>query len=177
MDKKSLVESIMKSLKEEKDYTKEELNDIIQKAVTSAAATAENGPENEAAMNGEDTPSIQDATTPSQNAVSQDNATQNENVTQEVTQNENVTQKMEESEIPEPLDVSENTQGGKVEPIFDPGLFGQEFSLGATLQQGPTGNVMANMKPSPTDYNKQYDNSTKNEAFVRNENGELIKKD
>lgn len=50
-------------------------------------------------------------------------------------------------------------------PKLAPGLF-QGFTLGSTLAQGPTGNVMANMKKPIMDYEKQYQNSTKNQKLT-----------
>jgi len=154
MNKKAIVEEVMKSLDATKTYTEEELSGLIQKAVTSAAAVAENKAPDDATLNGENAPSIQDASTPSKAAAVATGA--------EV--------------IPEPVQVEGNPQGGAVEAIFSPGLFGRDFTLGTTLQQGPVGNVVTNVKPSKMDYNKQYENSTRNETFVRDENGQLVKK-
>lgn len=49
----------------------------------------------------------------------------------------------------------------KVENKIAANLF-KPFVLGATLRQGPNGNVIQNIKPSKFDYETQYKNSTKN---------------
>ena len=48
------------------------------------------------------------------------------------------------------------------EAKFANGLFNKPYTLGSTLVQAPNGNVMANMKKPAMDYNKVYDESTKN---------------
>ena len=50
-------------------------------------------------------------------------------------------------------------------PKLANGLF-QGFTLGATLKQGPTGNIMTNMKKPMMDYQKQYEGSTKNQKLT-----------
>lgn len=54
------------------------------------------------------------------------------------------------------------------QPKLAPGLF-QPFRLGSTLAQGPTGNVVNDMKCSPMDYEKQYQGSTKNQSLSAEE--------
>jgi len=51
------------------------------------------------------------------------------------------------------------------QPKLAPGMF-QGFALGATLRQSPTGNVMTNMKKPMMDYEKTYQNSTKNQRLT-----------
>lgn len=49
-------------------------------------------------------------------------------------------------------------------PKLASGLF-QGFTLGSTLKQAPTGNIMTNMKKPMMDYEKQYQNSSKNQKL------------
>lgn len=50
-------------------------------------------------------------------------------------------------------------------PKLAPGLF-QGFTLGSSLTQGPTGNAIANVKPSPMDYEKRVKESSKNQTLT-----------
>ena len=52
----------------------------------------------------------------------------------------------------------------EAQPKLSAGLF-QGFTLGATLKQGPTGNVMSNMKKPIMDYEKTYKQSMRNEQL------------
>lgn len=54
------------------------------------------------------------------------------------------------------------------QPKLAQGLFGG-FALGASLKQGPNGNVMTNMKKPMMDYNKVYAGSTKNQKMTADE--------
>jgi len=120
----------------------------IKKAITSEAAPAENGPENDTQLNAENAPSIQDAKAPGDSAEPA---------------------KVEQQELPEGLDIA--AQGGEVEDLTEEkkeaskevsfgNFFGDtKYTLGATLEQGPSGNVMANMKPSQSNYVEQAKNS------------------
>ena len=57
------------------------------------------------------------------------------------------------------------TQVTEPKPTLAAGLF-KPFKLGSTLSQGEIGNVMENMKASPFDYEKAYQNSTKNQSIA-----------
>lgn len=98
----------------------------IKKAVTSEAATPDNKPADEAAANGENKPSIQDAKTPEQIAA--------------------------EAAAAAPAPTETPAAPAKKEISFDH-LFAPDLSLGATLKQNPNGgNVMSNMKKPSIDY-------------------------
>ena len=58
-------------------------------------------------------------------------------------------------------DLTKSEEQKPVERKLSSGLF-SGFTLGATLKQGPTGNVMTGIKASPMDYEKTYKESTKN---------------
>lgn len=60
----------------------------------------------------------------------------------------------------------------KADPKLANGLF-QGFTLGSTLKQGPTGNVMSNMKAPLMDYEKKYQQSTKNIQMTPKELSEI----
>lgn len=115
----------MDSFIEERKMKQEE----IKKAVTSAAATPDGKPADEATVNGENKPSIQDAKTPEQIAAEAAAA------------------------APAPTETPAPAAPAKKELSFD-GLFANDFSLGATLRQNPNGggNVMDNMKKPAIDY-------------------------
>jgi len=166
MSKKQIIEDIMKSLESEKSYSQEEVQELIQKAVNSMAAPVDNSPAPES--DALDKPSIQEATTPSQQAAEGNPEMAPVQDPLEMISQEATTTAPAELEVPTPVDVTNNTgaQGGHQEPIFADGLFGGEFSLGATLKQGPTGNVMTNMKPQMFDYEEKYKNSTKNQKMT-----------
>lgn len=152
MKREELTKAIMDKLPE--NPTKEQLEEIV-KAVTSEAAPAENKPVSESAASGEDKPTIQDAVNPVE--ASQEAQT---TTVEEPTQ----------TELPE--QISEQSQGGQVQEIkFDDSLF-KPFTLGSTLEQSPTGNVMSNTKPT-NDYEQAYQNSTKNEkvSFEKSKDG------
>jgi len=53
-------------------------------------------------------------------------------------------------------------------PKLADGLF-KPYTLGSTLSQGATGNVMTNVRPNMMDYEKQYQSSTKNESLSAEE--------
>ena len=57
-------------------------------------------------------------------------------------------------------------------PKLAAGLF-QGFTLGTTLKQGPTGNVVSNMKAAPMDYVEAYKHSTKNVQVTSEELAKL----
>lgn len=57
-------------------------------------------------------------------------------------------------------------------PKLAAGLF-QPFTLGSTLEQGQSGNVMSNMKPNMMDYEKKYQGSTKNQELSAEELAKL----
>lgn len=57
-------------------------------------------------------------------------------------------------------------------PKLSDGLF-KEFSLGSKLVQGSTGNELSNIKASPMDYEKKYQNSTKNQSLSAEELAKL----
>ncbi len=124
--------------KTEREMKQEE----IKKAVTSQAATPDNKPADEATINGENKPSIQDAKTPEQLAAEAAAA------------------------APAPAE-SAPAAPAKKEISFD-GLFADQFSLGATLRQNPNGggNVMDNMKKPAIDYVDRAKNSTKNQSLT-----------
>lgn len=60
-------------------------------------------------------------------------------------------------------------------PKLQAGLF-SEFSLGSTLKQGPTGNVMSNMRKPASDYEQTYQQSTKNVKYTEEQMKELASK-
>lgn len=60
-------------------------------------------------------------------------------------------------------------------PKLANGLF-QSFTLGSTLKPGVVGNVMDNMKKPAMDYEKQYQNSTKNQKLSAEELQKLSSK-
>ena len=72
--------------------------------------------------------------------------------------------KAESDSVPEQTEATQE----KPEPKFAGNLF-KEYSLGATLKQGPTGNVMSNMKPSQVDYVQQAKDAIKNEVVSPDE--------
>ncbi len=57
-------------------------------------------------------------------------------------------------------------------PKLAEGLF-KPYTLGSTLEQGPTGNQMSNMRQSPMDYEKTYQGATKNQAVSAEELAKL----
>lgn len=65
---------------------------------------------------------------------------------------------------PKPAEQNAQPAPEAPKPKLAPGLF-QNFTLGSTLDQGPTGNVMANVKQSPIDYEKRAKES-KNESLT-----------
>lgn len=124
----------------------------LEKAVTSDSAPAENGPENDEQLNGESKPTLQDAKSP---------------------QDVELEAKVEQQEVPENIDANQ-AEGGKTQE-YDFGSFlnGEQYSLGSTLQQAPTGNVMTNMKQPQMDYVE----SAKNHNNVEMKPEDFEKKD
>ena len=138
MEKEEIVKSVMERVEKEnipKDKIAEVINDELAKAVTSESAPAENAPENDEQLNAENKPTIQEAKTP-------DELKADGGLDQEVVQNK----------VPEEVN-TDQAEGGKVQEVSFGDMFGDNpFKLGATLEQSPSGNVMANMKPSDMDY-------------------------
>lgn len=60
-------------------------------------------------------------------------------------------------------------------PKLAPGLF-NNYSLGSILVQGASGNVIANVKASPMDYQKQLENSSKNQKMTAEQLKEMQNK-
>lgn len=137
---KSIVESIEKG-EITLDEAREAVEEALNKAVTSDAAPAENGPENDEQLNGENKPTLQDAKSP-----------------QEAQQELEVKQE----EVPENIDASQ-AQGGEVS--FGEFFKDEAFVIGSTLEQSANGNVMANMKKPAMDYVERSKNH-KNQAMT-----------
>lgn len=119
----------------------------IKKAVTSEAAPAENKPQSEAVLEGTTNPSIQNATTPTQQAAA------NTVVSTEATAPAAaaVIPEVKQQEVPAQL------QETKKELSF--GNLFKPYNLGATLKQDPSGkNVISGIVPPKMDYVKAAEN-------------------
>lgn len=163
MDKEAIKKAVLEGLPEE-NITEEMVQEQIKKAVTSEAAPAENGPENDATLNGTSKPSLQEAVSSVDELKEKAAEEVAEASTEASAEAPAAEQKVVQAETP--AGISKESQGGQTQEIkFADGMF-KPFTLGSTLEQAPTGNVMANMKPSKSDYVKDYEGSTKNEKLT-----------
>lgn len=129
--KEKLTEKILKSIEDGEmtlEEARETVSEVLNKAVTSDAAPAENGPENDAELNAENKPSIQDAKSPSE-------------AQQEI--------EISQQQVPENVDANQ-AQGGEVS--FGNFFKDEPYTIGSTLQQDASGNIIANTKKPGIDY-------------------------
>ncbi len=129
--KDALTKSIVESIENGEitlDEARKVVNDTLKKAVRSDSAPAENGPENDSQLNGENKPTLQDAKSPS------DLETES---------------KVKEQDVPENIDANQ-AKGGQVS--FGDFFSDAPYSLGSTLEQSPEGNVISNIKKPSMDY-------------------------
>ena len=133
------------------------MKDDMKKAVDSMSADVDNTPKDEATLNAENAPAIQEATTPSKQEESQ----QASEPAQEA-------QPAETAKVEEPAAEPEAAPAKEIS--FD-GLFAEQpYQLGSTLKQDPTAgnNVMTNMKKPGMDYVERAKNH-KNVSFTAEE--------
>lgn len=150
---KSMKKSFIENFKREIEMKE----DNIKKAVDSMSADVENKPVDDATLNGENAPSIQEASTPSQ---------------QEAAPAEPAAEPVKEDVQPEPEVKAEEPKVEEPAPEQNPeisfdGLFADDYQVGSTLQQDPKmgGNVMTNMKKPGMDYVERAKNH-KNVSFT-----------
>ena len=67
--------------------------------------------------------------------------------------------KVEKEEVVQEIVVAETPVAEAPKPILAAGLF-KPFTLGSTLERGEVGNRMSNLKQSPMDYEKTYQDTT-----------------
>lgn len=72
---------------------------------------------------------------------------------------------MSESKTATNADPNATPLPAETKPALAAGLF-KPFTLGSTLEQGPVGNVIRDVKRSPMDYERTYQNSTKNQTIA-----------
>jgi len=153
----NVQKSFIQNFKREKT-----MKEDIKKAVDSMSADVENKPVDDATLNAENAPSIQEASTPSK----QEEAA---SVEEPVKQEEPAPQAEPEVKAEEPA-----PEAPQKELDFN-GLFSEDYQVGSTLQQDPKvgGNVMTNMKKPGIDYVERAKNH-KNVSFSAEE---MSKKD
>lgn len=121
-------------------FKKERKMSDIKKAVTSEAAAVDQTAKDEAVLNAENKPTIQDATTPAAEAAKPAET------------------KVVEAAAPA-VEAPKEDEKPKKELKFD-GLFSEGYTLGSTLKQNPNGgNVVTNMKKPRMDYVAAANNS------------------
>jgi hypothetical protein len=133
---KSLVKGKIKEIVMEQEFLenfkKERQMEEIKKAVTAEAAPVDNKAADEASLNAENKPSIQDAKTPAEVIAE-------------------AAKPIEQAAAPAEAPKAEEAKPKK-ELSFD-GLFAEGFTLGTTLKQNPNGgNMVSNMKKPKMDY-------------------------
>ena len=96
----------------------------------------------------------------------------------ELNKAEEVPAKVEEAAAPAQESASSEASPAPAAEAPKPKLaagFFKDFTLGSHLEQGAKGNVMTNMKKPPMDYEKAYQQSTKNQQMTAEQLQESLK--
>lgn len=152
----------------DKDKIQKFVEENLNKAVTSAAAIQEAAPD-EATVNGENKPSIQDAQSASEAGkeieVEAKPAVEEEKAPEVEAAAPETLDEIKEQEVPEGLD-TEQAKGGTQTELNIDHLFADNFTMGSVLKQNPNGGMnVANLKQPAMDYVNQATNS-KNQVYT-----------